>query len=217
MPKANRDELLARPCPKCEAGPGARCHNAKGRPCRMHKERKPRHVPNVQPVEEIRGRVEKRNEIRTAALMAYMEAVSRCGHYEGARYGRWRLKDRTGAQADRLVFVVMRPGVSGWRDRQGRTIEEIDSDGERLGPPFEAYYRQLPGDTQPGGFGFRWMRNFESIEVPAVASAEKLHAAAQKRRDKELARQKAEAERLAEWKRQNVPASLFDTNTEVDR
>lgn len=197
-------------CPKCGAGVGARCRNYRGRACAPHGGRVPRHVPNVRPLAEYQDAANTRNEVRKAALLAYLEAVAKCGHYQGARYARWRVKDRSGARPDRLIFVVMRPGLAGWRDREGRTVEEIDADGETLGPPFQGFEPMGRGnEAAPYVFPFRWERRFEAIEVPEVTPAEQLHAAAEKRRAKELARQAAEAEQLEAWKMRNETPPLF--------
>lgn len=197
------------PCPKCDAGPGAKCRNYLGKACAPHSGRLPKHVPNVQDLAEIEERVRVRQDIRRAALLAWTDAVSKCGHFAGARYGRWRLVDRTGARPDQLIYVVMRPGVSGWRDRQGRTVEDLDGDYETLGPPFLGFAPLGKDETAPHGFPFRWERRFEAIEVPEVMTAQELHDAARARREKALAKQETAAADLAAWKARNVPASLF--------
>lgn len=211
MPKV---DPLAVPCPKCNAGVGARCRNYKNRPCAPHRQRKPVHIPNVQPAEVYADGEATRRAVAGKHATELARAVSACGWFPGATYGRWTFRDRTGARPDVVVYRCYRPGVP-------RGHEEYAADfpghAERLGPPFVAFYTNRPGgDDSPGGFGLRWESSWGSIEVPAVRTAAELRAAAEKRRAKAVARQAADAAALAEWKRKNEPPSLFDVLDEPD-
>lgn len=204
MPKV---KPLGLRCPRCDAGPGRRCLNHKGRPCKPHKERRHVHIPKVDRPESYAESERSRTEIRHAALREFMVAVSHCGAGATA-YARIRYKDRTGREPDRVFYVCRRPTFRSWCMKDGRQVDEAF-------PQF--VYEELPipyclygGRGQVIGPGYRWENRFEFIHAPEVQSAEQLQAAAEKRRAKALAKQQAEAERLAEWKRRNVAPSLFD-------
>lgn len=169
-------------------------------------------VPNVQADGVYRESAESRAAIAKRQLLAWMEAVSVCGPGATA-YGRWRLKDRSGAKPDVLVSCCQRPGQGGWLPRYEDLVPDHN---ERLGPPFIAYPRPRWEPPGPAGFGFRWMVCFESIELYQPATADELKAAAERRRAKgaekaaaveaENARKLAE---LEEWTRRNVTPDLF--------
>jgi hypothetical protein len=210
MPKVSPLDF---PCPKCRAGIGAKCHNYRGRPCAPHRQRKPQHVPNVQPREAYEESEAARRAIAGAHARHLAQAVAVCGWFPEAQYARWTFKDRTGALPDVIVYRCYRPGG----DRRGpdatgtpEYAEQFPGHAERLGPPFIAHYTNKPGgDDSPGGFGFRWENSFGSIEVPEVRTAAELEAAAEKRRAKALAKQAAEAADLAAWRERNETPSLF--------
>ncbi len=202
-----RPDPLTFKCPKCDAAPGVKCRNYRGQACAPHGGRAPKHIPNVQPAEAYQESEESRRAIAGVHAQHLARAVSACGWFPDAKYARWTFKDRTGARPDVVVYKAYRPHTPrGPADYAA----EFPGHDEKMGPPFLAFYTQKPGDTSPGGFGFRWESSFGSIEVPAVRTAAELQAAAEKRRGKALAQAEADAAEQAAWKARNVAPSLFD-------
>ena len=173
-----------------------------------HRERKPKHVPRVQDLAEIGERVAVREAVRERAAADLAAAVAACG--PGAlAYGRWTYTDRTNPARVVVVYCCRRPGVSGWVGEATPWADEL------LGPPFLGFAPLGQArEAEPFGFGRRWDSYWTACEVPDVATAADLRAAAEKRQAKALAKQADEAAALAAWKARNVPASLFDDTPE---